>query len=933
MAKTDPTYTAGHQSKKKRADEDDGKAVLQRRRVWRACESCRRKKVKCDGKEPVCGQCSASSLECNWLQTKDRAALSRQYVQELEARVIEYEAIIKNVKPALKQIAGEGEHPSPQSSDADPSPAAAASALLRAMSRTSESTVPVKLEDDTFGELALDEYGHGRWMGGSSSMSLIQSFRALTTAPQHRISPAEEDRENPAPSVNKFYFPASVFFGQVHALPGPEEVEYPPRDLADKLVDAYFAEIHYLMPVIDKPTFLAQYQRVMDSTKDIEFARKQTSIISLVFSVFACAAALVKDDRLYTAHEGGMGMIYYERALILQYICHASISADHVQCFVLLSSFLCSINCLPQAWILLGQAVRTGQDLGLHRSPRRLQVLTPIQKETRRKIWWGVYVLDRMLAVALGRPLGINDADCDVEHPIEVDDDILPQYFQDPNVPKGLSLMAGTVALIKLYEIAGRILRVVYALENCKENLEPERKVELERTVEGFHQEVRAWCDSLPAAFKTGSNNTKESAMGAVLCTHFYGILTTLHRNLLPVQREDPVTAQSTQHAVDAARACIRLAPSIKHYVPVSHHLGFFIQHLFASGIVVLLFAMHSKDAKAAIAALSEARTASDAIGIWEMVWPGAQKAKELLNDCIQTAAQAVTRNAAQAQDTDMADATSQPQAQTQMRHERNRSVTIEEPTRGSMPAPPRLSKSTSSKQTSPSSRRNRSREQSTATRRLASSPYHNTALRARSSSRRRGYDEEEASLYQSFVHSPKMAAAASNHSSPSSAPSPSLSAKGLVPDSAASPTVATHSQFSYGASSAQPSSPLYSEFGFDSQIGQPATTQWNGNSSGLGMDNGMLYDYGYGSGIDGMYAGFDSSMGGATTSFDAPGLPFRGLDFLRNYNNADEPAAPYLTAEQDSGLWQSYEPVNFDYVPELPFTLTDLDPNGERRT
>lgn len=99
-------------------------------------------------------------------------------------------------------------------------------------------------------------------------------------------------------------------------------------------------------------------------------------------------------------------------------------------------------------------------------------------------------------------------------------------------------------------------------------------------------------------------------------------------------------------------------------------------------------------------------------------------------------------------------------------------------------------------------------------------------------------------------------------------------------------------------------------------------------------MDNGMMYDYGYGeSSLDGMYTGFDSSMGGATTSFDAPGLPFRGLDFLRNYNNAEEPAASYPTAEQDSGLWQSYEPVNFDYVPDLPFTLTDLDPSAERRT
>ena len=35
-----------------------------------------------------------------------------------------------------------------------------------------------------------------------------------------------------------------------------------------------------------------------------------------------------------------------------------------------MSSFLCSVNCLPQAWLLVGQAVRAGQDLGLHVSGR-----------------------------------------------------------------------------------------------------------------------------------------------------------------------------------------------------------------------------------------------------------------------------------------------------------------------------------------------------------------------------------------------------------------------------------------------------------------------------------------------------------------------------------------------------------------------------------
>lgn len=67
-------------------------------------------------------------------------------------------------------------------------------------------------------------------------MSLIQSFRALTASPLHRMSPMEDDPHSPLPSANKLYFPASIYFGKLSVLPGAEEVEYPERDLADKLV-------------------------------------------------------------------------------------------------------------------------------------------------------------------------------------------------------------------------------------------------------------------------------------------------------------------------------------------------------------------------------------------------------------------------------------------------------------------------------------------------------------------------------------------------------------------------------------------------------------------------------------------------------------------------------------------------------------------------
>lgn len=250
-----------------------------------------------------------------------------------------------------------------------------------------------------------------------------------------------------------------------------------------------------------------------------------------------------------------------------------------------------------------------------------------------------------MLALALGRPLGINDSDCDVEFPVEVDDESLPEYFGGALIQQTHpSLMSGFVQLTKLYEIGGRVLRQVYGLENCKENLEPERKAELQRTVESLDTELQKWCDELPEVFKTQSETEEQVSMGAVLCSHYYSILTTLHRNFLPLKRDQPVTQKSTAKAVSTARACIRLAPSMKNVVPPSHHLAFFIQHLFSSAVILLLYAMHAADSRSATAAMEEAKSTLSALNSWEGQWPGARKCKELLIELTETATQAIAQ-------------------------------------------------------------------------------------------------------------------------------------------------------------------------------------------------------------------------------------------------------------------------------------------------
>lgn len=293
----------------------------------------------------------------------------RSYVQELEARLLHMETLFHQLAPILDQVSqSTGLDLTALASAANqqssaPSIAASVPELLQSiLPRIREGQViqngvdsrstsgqgsdyddtAVKIEDDVsdaFGQLALDEHGHLHWIGKSSTMTLIQRLREATTSPLHRVSPMEEDPLAPGPSVNKLYFPASVYFGKVRALPKPEEVEYPERDLADKLVrhsscfispipmwrhaesaccqvDAYFARFHFLMPVLDKPDFMRRYRYLMDHQADAHFVRSNAPFVALECAVFAVASRFVEDPRLTSTDnrdEAGMGMVYHER--------------------------------------------------------------------------------------------------------------------------------------------------------------------------------------------------------------------------------------------------------------------------------------------------------------------------------------------------------------------------------------------------------------------------------------------------------------------------------------------------------------------------------------------------------------------------------------------------------------------------------------------
>jgi hypothetical protein len=122
-------------------------------------------------------------------------------------------------------------------------------------------------------------------------------------------------------------------------------------------------------------------------------------------------------------------------------------------------------------------------------------------------------------------------------------------------------------------------------------------------------------------------------------------------------------------------------------------------------------------------------------------------------------------------------------------------------------------------------------------------------------------------------------------------------------------------------------------DYGVQPSALSQSSTQWNGTNgdqplfSPTSTTDQSLYGFspypslevyqGYEPAVD-LAGGLGGLPSSPTSTAYPTSLPFRGLDYIRNYNPNG-----YGANEQDS-LWQSYDPGAFGYDPDLPFTLGD---------
>ncbi|KAJ4424213.1 hypothetical protein N0V82_001079 [Gnomoniopsis sp. IMI 355080] len=255
----------------------------------------------------------------------------------------------------------------------------------------------------------------------------------------------------------------------------------------DRLVEFYFAHSHTLYPIIHRGDFLKSLHEYRSSGQDPLlhpplFMFRMWMVLAIGSTAFS-AISLTEESE---------SRQYYQEAL--RYI-EQAMSGDFAALEVIMLqvsySFFNQLG--PNTWFLVGMAARLALGLGLHSSSTYVGIPVDIA-QSRKRLFFSVYMMDRVVSIALGRPFALHDDDIDVSDFAAVDEECIGVDGIQPPNPLHPSLLAVPLHILALRRIAGKIARKVYA-NNIPAFLTSNER---EKILHSLHEELVDWRRNMP---------------------------------------------------------------------------------------------------------------------------------------------------------------------------------------------------------------------------------------------------------------------------------------------------------------------------------------------------------------------------------------------------------------------------------------------------
>ena len=387
-----------------------------RGQVARACDRCRVHRVKCDSGKP-CSNCKNRGGQCSYSGAMKAATLPHAYreIERLEQRVeeLEQEKEREAEKPAaaVHQLQTPISLPLRSSSDGRGSETGGEQVMAG-------GPRPKRVWEGIY--ISTARSPQKTWYGSSSLfyfMGRIDAFLTVALQQSHLA-----DCMHPDSASNLLESPTAVAAEeQAGQLTGPTDDpcatgEYLTSTQEEYFLGLFWQSYYTSYPILDESEF-KKYYRSLWATSDGQ--RKPSALADIVIALcmqYGMARLPSVERGLKATSRANVcntdatiaGRWYYRRCQTLLSAELESPIISTLQCHILCSIYLCSASFQNMADSTCGLAVRTAYMLGLHQEPP--QSMPRRERETRKRLWWTLYVLETKTSMNLGRPFLLHDS-------------------------------------------------------------------------------------------------------------------------------------------------------------------------------------------------------------------------------------------------------------------------------------------------------------------------------------------------------------------------------------------------------------------------------------------------------------------------------------------------------------------------------------------
>ncbi|RAL05410.1 uncharacterized protein BO80DRAFT_397956 [Aspergillus ibericus CBS 121593] len=407
-----------------------------------SCNTCRRRKSRCDRQHP-CSSCASRGDLCVYAdnQRSARSHAARQAaVPEMQDRLAQLERLVHSLMP----------------DSALPPDTAQESLLLNGQSESGSMRVSAS-------EL--------RYVGGDHWAAILENIAEL----KDHFDREEELQLTTSPDDPPDPTHALLLYGCRRATSREELLEaLPPRNVVDRYLSRYFNRMDLVSSsAVHGPTFQREYEAFWADPLNVPIMW-----LGLLFSMI-CLGVQASDAsaalRELEAKQQTLQIETYREKVV-----QCLLMGEYTKCgpYVLETvihyvyiEFCLHRDADQDIWFLLALEVNLAMRMGYHRDPSHFPDLTPLQGEMRRRLWATVLLGDILISSQMGLPRMVPDSKCDTAEPRNLNDDDLDQdlgsELPPPRPETEHTIAMGIIARRRMLIALGEISDAAAAVQLC----------------------------------------------------------------------------------------------------------------------------------------------------------------------------------------------------------------------------------------------------------------------------------------------------------------------------------------------------------------------------------------------------------------------------------------------------------------------------------